>query len=45
VLIKQKVKLNNDSSARAIYKVKECVPLKDKFKGRRAQQLFLDTPQ
>jgi hypothetical protein len=45
VLIKQKVKLNNDSSARAIYKVKECVPLKDKLKGRRAQQLFLDTPQ
>jgi hypothetical protein len=45
VLNKQKIKLNNDRSARAIYKVKECVPLKDKFKGRRAQQLFLDTPQ
>lgn len=45
VLIKQKIKLNNDSSARAIYKVIECVPLKDKFKGSRAQKLFLDTPQ
>jgi hypothetical protein len=45
VLMGQKIKLNNESSARAIYKVKECVPLKDKFKGHRAQQLFLDTPQ
>jgi hypothetical protein len=45
VLMKQKVKLNNDSSARAIYKVKECVSLQGNFKGGRAQQLFLDTPQ
>lgn len=45
LLMKQKVKLNSEDSARAIYKVKECVPLQDKFKGRRAQQLFLDTPQ
>jgi hypothetical protein len=45
VLMGQKIKLNSDSSANAIYKVKECVPLKDKFKGDRAQQLFLDTPQ
>lgn len=45
VLMGIKVKLNSDSSAQAIYKVKECVPLQDMFKGRRAQQLFLDTPQ
>jgi len=45
LLMKQKVKLNSDDSERAIYKVKECVPLQDKFKGRRAQQLFLDTPR
>mgnify|MGYP000664833364 CR=1 FL=1 len=45
VLMKQKIKLNSEDSARAIYKVKECVPLQEKFKGRRAQQLFLDTVQ
>ena len=45
VLMKKKVKLNSESKAQAIYKVRECVPLKDKFKGDRAQQLFLDTPQ
>jgi hypothetical protein len=45
VLMGQKIKLNSESSGKTLYKVKECVPLKDKFKGRRAQQLFLDTPQ
>ncbi|PCI52588.1 MAG: hypothetical protein COB45_12345 [Gammaproteobacteria bacterium] len=45
VLIGQKVKLTSESSAQAIYKIKECVLLQEKFKGRRAQQLFLDTPQ
>lgn len=45
VLIGQKVKLNSESTARNIYKVNECAPLQEKFKGRRAQQLFLDTPQ
>lgn len=45
VLMKKKVKLNSESPAQAIYKVKECVPLQDKFKGHRAQQLFLDLPQ
>ncbi len=45
ILMKQKIKLNTEDSARAIYKVKECVPLQEKFKGHRAQQLFLDTPQ
>ncbi|MDX2368646.1 MAG: TapY2 family type IVa secretion system protein [Colwellia sp.] len=45
VLMKKKVKLNSESTAQAIYKVKECVPLQDKFKGHRAQQLLLDTPQ
>lgn len=45
VLMDKKVKLNSDSSAQAIYKVKECVPLQDMFKARRAQQLFLDMPQ
>lgn len=42
---KLKLKLNSESSAKAIYKINECVPLQDKFKGQRAQQLFLDTPQ
>jgi len=45
LLMKQKVKLNSDDSERAIYTVKECVPLQDEFKGRRAQQLFLETPR
>lgn len=45
VLIGQKIKLTSESSAQAIYKVKECVPLQNQFKGSRAQQLFLDTPQ
>jgi len=45
LLMKQKIKLNSDDSERAIYKVKECVPLQDRFKGSRAQQLFLDTPR
>jgi hypothetical protein len=45
ILMKQKIKLNNDRSAKVIYKVKECVRLTDKFKGQRAKQLFLDTPQ
>lgn len=45
VLMNQKLKLNSESSAKAIYKINECVPLQDKFKGQRAQQLFLDTPQ
>jgi hypothetical protein len=45
ILMNQKLKLNSESSAKAIYKIKECVPLEAKFKGQRAQQLFLDTPQ
>lgn len=45
VLMGQKIKLTSESSARAIYKVKECVPLTNKFKGHKAQQIFLDTPQ
>jgi len=45
ILLTQKVRLNSTDSPRAIYKVKECVPLKDKFKSSRAQQLFQNTPQ
>lgn len=45
LLIGQKVKLTSDDTARAIYKVKECVPLKDKFTSKRAQTLFLNTPR
>lgn len=45
VLIGQKAKLTSESTAQNIYKVKECVPLKEKFKASRAQQLFLETAQ
>jgi len=45
ILLTQKVKLNSNANPRSIYKVKECVPLKDKFKSSRAQQLFQNTPQ
>lgn len=45
VLIGQKAKLTSESKARNIYKVNECVPLQEKFKRSRAQQLFLSTPQ
>jgi len=44
ILLMQKVRLNNTDSPRAIYKVKECVPLKEKFKSSRAQKLFENTP-
>ncbi|MBL0710204.1 MAG: TapY2 family type IVa secretion system protein [Colwellia sp.] len=44
ILLTQKVKLDSSDSPRAIYKVKECVPLKGKFSSSRAQQLFQNTP-
>ncbi len=45
ILLTQKVRLNSTDSPRAIYKVKECVPLKDKFRSSKAQELFQNTPQ
>ncbi|MCW8832486.1 MAG: TapY2 family type IVa secretion system protein [Colwellia sp.] len=44
ILLKKKVKLEEGEPPRAIYKVKECVPLNEKFKGARAKQLFLNIP-
>ncbi|MEY8215431.1 MAG: TapY2 family type IVa secretion system protein [Colwellia sp.] len=45
ILLTQKVRLNSTDSPRAIYKVKECVPLKDEFRSSKAQELFQNTPQ
>jgi len=45
ILLTQKVRLNSTDIPRDIYKVKECVPLKDKFRSLRAQQLFKNTPR
>lgn len=44
VLMGRKVKLVGDKVAKPIYKIKECVPLADKFKSKRAQALLLNTP-